>query len=68
MTSDQLRNGPFGHSAWGVVVALILAIVLALAYVEGPRSATGAAFALGALALLGRQLQARRIRGAGSRR
>lgn len=68
MTSDQLRNGPFGHSAWGVVVASILAIILALAYVEGPRSVTGAAFALGALVLLGRQLQALRVRSEGSRR
>jgi hypothetical protein len=65
MPSAQLRNGPFGHGAWGVVVASILAIILALAYVDVPRSATRAAFALGALVLLGRQLQALRIRRVG---
>jgi hypothetical protein len=65
MPSDQLRNGPFGHSAWGVVVTSILAIILVLAYVEGPPSATRGAFALGALVLLGRQVQALRIRSVG---
>jgi hypothetical protein len=63
MISDQLRRVPFGHGVWGVVVASIIAIILVLAYVDGPRSVTGGAFALGALALLGRQLQALRNRG-----
>jgi hypothetical protein len=64
MTSDQLRNGLLGHSEWGVVVASLPAIILVLAYVEDP-SATRGAFALGALVLLGRQVQALLIRRVG---
>jgi hypothetical protein len=63
MMSNQLRTIPFGHGVWGVVVASIIAIILVLAYLEGPQSVVRGAFALGALALLGRQLRALRSPG-----
>ncbi len=63
MISNQLRRVPFGHGVWGVVAALIIAVILVFAYVEGPRSVTRGAFAVGALALLGGQLQVFRSRG-----
>ena len=60
MISDQLRKVPFGNGVLGIVVASIIAIVLVVAYVVGPRSVTRGAFAVGALALLGRQVQSLR--------
>jgi len=60
MVPVQLRNDPFGRGVWGVAVAAVIAVVLVLAYLEGPRSLTRGAFALAALALLWRQVQALR--------
>ena len=68
MNSDHLRNVPFGHGPWGVVVASVIAIVLVLAYVEGPRSVVRGAFAVTALALLGQQLANLRRRSDHTRR
>lgn len=65
MISDQLRRVPFGAGISGVVVALVIALILVFAYVQHPGLTRGA-FALGALALFGRQflaLRSRRRRG-----
>jgi hypothetical protein len=62
MIPDQFRNIPFGRSGWGLIAALVVAIILVLAYVEDPRLMKGA-FALGSLALLGRQFRTFRSRG-----
>jgi hypothetical protein len=57
MVEVQLRNDPFGRGVWGVVVAALIALVLVLAYLEGPGSLTRGAFAFAALVLLWRQVQ-----------
>jgi hypothetical protein len=62
MTLVRLGKLPIGDGVWGVVVASVLAIVLVLAYVLGPRSVIRAAFALAALAVLVRQVQVFRNR------
>jgi hypothetical protein len=58
MMSPHVRRVPFGSGVWGVVLASTIAIVLVTAYIQGPRSVTRGAFAVAAVAVLGRQLAA----------
>jgi hypothetical protein len=60
--SIQSKAAPFGRGVWGLVLALIVAAVLVGAYVDGPRSLPRGAFAVGALAILGRHILTFRYR------
>jgi len=62
MASVRLGKLPFGDGIWGVAAASVLAIVLILAYLLGPRSVVRGAFAVASLVVLARQVQAFRRR------
>jgi hypothetical protein len=47
---------PFGTGIWAVVVTSVIAVILSFAYFDQPSIVRGA-FAIGALALFGRQLR-----------
>ena len=60
--SIQSKGAPFGQSVWGLVLAMVVAVVLVGAYFDGSDSVTRGAFAVAALVVLGRQIRAFRRR------